>query len=138
MLYDPEFSWFLPTAGDLESFGNPETQRTASFEYLLEVARAAERSGFVSVLIPVGDACEDAWVVGGMVAARTEKLKMLVAVRPGFVAPVVAAKMVATFDKSMLETGPTGRAATRFSSPLVCRRLDNSTGQSTSSRGVRR
>jgi alkanesulfonate monooxygenase len=36
-----------------------------------------------------------------MIAARTERLKMLVAVRPGFVAPVVAAKMVATFDKLM-------------------------------------
>jgi alkanesulfonate monooxygenase len=32
-------------------------------------------------------------------AARTERLKMLVAVRPGFVAPVVAAKMVSTFDQ---------------------------------------
>jgi alkanesulfonate monooxygenase len=97
----PEFSWFLPTSGDLESFGRRETNRDASLDYLTEVARTAERAGFVSVLIPVGDACEDAWVVGGMIAARTERLKMLVAVRPGFVAPVVAAKMVATFDKLM-------------------------------------
>lgn len=101
MLHDPEFSWFLPTSGDLESFGRPETSRDASLDYLTRVARAAEAAGFVSVLIPVGDACEDAWVVGGIIAARTETLKMLVAVRPGFVAPVVAAKMVSTFDQLM-------------------------------------
>jgi len=100
-MHHPEFSWFLPTSGDLESFGRRETQREASLEYLVRVAQAAERAGFVSVLIPVGDACEDAWVVGGMVAAQTERLKMLVAVRPGFVAPVVAAKMVSTFDRLM-------------------------------------
>ena len=98
MQHDPEFSWFLPTSGDMESFGRPETQRAASLDYLVQVARAAEDAGFVAVLIPVGDGCEDAWVVGGMVAAQTERLKMLVAVRPGFVAPVVAAKMVSTFD----------------------------------------
>ena len=98
MQHEPEFSWFLPTAGDLESFGRPETQRPATMEYLVRVARAAEDAGFVAALIPVGDGCEDAWVVGGLVAAQTEKLKMLVAVRPGFVAPVVAAKMVSTFD----------------------------------------
>jgi alkanesulfonate monooxygenase len=85
----------------MESFGRPETNRPATLEYLTEVACTAERAGFVSVLVPVGDGCEDAWVVGGIVAARTEKLKMLVAVRPGFVAPVVAAKMVSTFDALM-------------------------------------
>jgi len=99
MNYEPEFSWFLPTSGDLESFGRPETQRTATLPYLGQVAKAAEDAGFVSVLIPVGDGCQDAWVVGGLMAAYTEKLKFLVAVRPGFVAPVVAAKMVSTFDQ---------------------------------------
>lgn len=98
MQHEPEFSWFLPTSGDLESFGRHGVQRAATLDYLLAVSRAAETAGFVSVLIPVGDGCEDAWVVGSMIAARTQKLKMLVAVRPGFVAPVVAAKMVSTFD----------------------------------------
>lgn len=38
-------------------------------------------------------------MVAGLVAGQTERLKFLVAVRPGFVAPTVAAKMVATFDQ---------------------------------------
>lgn len=98
MQYEPEFAWFLPTSGDLESFGKAETQRKATLPYLARVARAAEASGFSSVLVPVGDGCEDAWVVAALLAPQTENLKYLVAVRPGFVAPVVAAKMVATFD----------------------------------------
>ncbi|MGH2610077.1 MAG: LLM class flavin-dependent oxidoreductase [Tepidiformaceae bacterium] len=98
-MQDPEFAWFLPTAGDLESFGKADTRRAATLPYLAEVGRAAEHAGFTSVLVPVGDACEDAWVVAGLVAGQTERLKFLVAVRPGFVAPTVAAKMVATFDQ---------------------------------------
>lgn len=97
----PEFAWFLPTSGDLESFGRVETQRKATMPYLAQVARAAEDAGFTSMLTPVGDGCQDAWVVATALAAQTERMKFLVAVRPGFVAPVVAAKMVATFDTLM-------------------------------------
>ncbi len=100
-MHDPEFAWFLPTAGDVESFGRIETQRKATMEYLLRVARAAETAGFTSALTPVGDGCQDAWIVASALAAQTEKLKFLVAARPGFIAPVVAAKMVATFDSMM-------------------------------------
>lgn len=99
MTFTPEFSWFLPTSGDAELIGDPATQREASFEYLRDVARAAERAGFTAALVPVGDVCQDAWVVAGLLAGQTERLRYLVAVRPGFVAPTVAAKMVATFDR---------------------------------------
>jgi alkanesulfonate monooxygenase len=98
-MHQPEFAWFLPTSGDTESFGRPETNRPATFDYLSRVAHAAEAAGFSSVLVPVGDACQDAWIVASSLAPVTERLKFLVAVRPGFVAPVVAAKMVATFDR---------------------------------------
>lgn len=98
-MHEPEFAWFLPTSGDLESFGDPSTNRPATAEYLARVAQAAEKSGFTSVLVPVGDACQDAWVVASLLAPQTKTLKFLVAARPGFIAPVVAAKMVATFDQ---------------------------------------
>lgn len=98
-MHEPEFSWFLPTFGDSLTFGDASTQRPATMEYLAEVAQTAERNGFTTVLVPVGDGCQDAWVVASLLAPRTERLRFLVAVRPGFVAPVVAAKMVATFDQ---------------------------------------
>ncbi|MEX2238098.1 MAG: LLM class flavin-dependent oxidoreductase [Dehalococcoidia bacterium] len=97
--HETEFAWFLPTSGDTESFGDRSTEREATFDYLVEVAQAAEAAGFSSALVPVGDSCQDAWVVAALAAPLTKDFKFLVAVRPGFVAPVVAAKMVSTFDR---------------------------------------
>lgn len=92
-----DFGWFLPTMGDTEVIGPPTREATA--DYLTEVARAAEDAGFVFALVPVGTTCQDAWLASSVVAARTEKLKFLVAMRPGFIAPTVAAKMSNTLDQ---------------------------------------
>jgi alkanesulfonate monooxygenase len=92
-----DFGWFLPTMGDAERIGPPT--REPDLEYLVRVAQAAEDAGFVFALVPVGTTCGDAWLASAMVAARTDKLKFLVAMRPGFVAPTVAAKMANTFDQ---------------------------------------
>jgi alkanesulfonate monooxygenase len=92
-----DFGWFLPTMGDSEVIGPPTREATA--DYLVEVARAAEDAGFSFALVPVGTTCHDAWLSSAIVAGRTERLKFLVAMRPGFVAPTVAAKMSNTFDQ---------------------------------------
>ncbi|MHB8377256.1 MAG: LLM class flavin-dependent oxidoreductase [Dehalococcoidia bacterium] len=92
-----EFGWFLPTMGDTDTIGPPTREATA--EYLVQVAKAAEDAGFVFALVPVGTTCQDAWLAAAMVAARTERLKFLVAMRPGFIAPTVAAKMSNTLDQ---------------------------------------
>jgi len=92
-----DFGWFLPTMGDGEVIGPPTRPATAA--YLCEVARAAEDAGFVFALVPVGTTCQDAWLASAVVAARTGKLKFLVAMRPGFVAPTVAARMSNTLDQ---------------------------------------
>ena len=92
-----DFGWFLPTMGDSEVIGPPTREATA--DYLVEVARAAEDAGFKFALVPVGTTCHDAWLSSAIVAGRTERLKFLVAMRPGFVSPTVAAKMSNTFDQ---------------------------------------
>ena len=92
-----DFGWFLPTMGDSELIGPPD--REATLDYLVDVARAAEGAGFNFALVPVGNTCQDAWLASAVVAGRTEKLKFLVAMRPGFVAPTLAAKMSNTFDQ---------------------------------------
>ena len=94
-----DFGWFLPTMGDTETIGPPTREPTA--EYLVEVARAAEDAGFVFALVPVGTTCQDAWLASAVVAAQTEKLKFLVAMRPGFVSPTLAAKMSNTLDQAL-------------------------------------
>jgi alkanesulfonate monooxygenase len=92
-----DFGWFLPTMGDTETIGPPT--REATLDYLTTCARAAEDAGFGFMLVPVGTTCEDAWLAATAVAARTEKMKFLVAMRPGFIAPTVAAKMSNTLDQ---------------------------------------
>ena len=92
-----DFGWFLPTMGDSETIGPPTRDATA--DYLTDVARAAEDAGFVFALVPVGTTCQDAWMASAVVASRAERLKFLVAMRPGFVAPTVAAKMSNTLDQ---------------------------------------
>jgi alkanesulfonate monooxygenase len=65
----------------------------------LRVARAAEDAGFEYALVPVAPACYEAWIACAMVSARVERLKMLVAARPGYILPSLMAKMIATFDQ---------------------------------------
>jgi alkanesulfonate monooxygenase len=73
--------------------------RPATLDYLCQIVRAAEQLGFAGALTPTGAWCEDAWLTTAMLAARTEKLKFLVAFRPGLVSPTLAAQMAATFQR---------------------------------------
>ncbi|WP_427309945.1 FMNH2-dependent alkanesulfonate monooxygenase [Cupriavidus sp. H39] len=91
--------WFIPTHGDSRYLGTSEGARAVSFDYLKQVAVAADTLGYEGVLIPTGRSCEDPWVVASALAAVTQRLKFLVAVRPGLMAPTLAARMAATFDR---------------------------------------
>ncbi len=102
--------WFLPTSGDgREVVGGPlgtpgprrgpGGQRPPRLGYLAQVARAAEQMGFVGALTPTGLHCEDAWLVTAALSRETERLKFLVAFRPGFVAPTLAAHQAATYQR---------------------------------------
>ncbi|MDT7580641.1 MAG: alkanesulfonate monooxygenase [Pseudonocardiales bacterium] len=100
--------WFLPTNGDSRQLvggghglgtGSAGAIRPASIEYLAQVAQAAEQVGFTAVLTPTGAWCEDAWLTTAMLVARTERLKFLVAFRPGFLSPTLAAQQAATYQR---------------------------------------
>ncbi|PZD96021.1 F420-dependent oxidoreductase [Paenibacillus sambharensis] len=93
-----EFGWFIPTTGDGRYLG-VEPERPATQAYMTEVAVAAEEAGFEFALIPAGGDCLDAWVVGSWIGAQTTRLKPLVALRPGLISPVLAARMAATLDQ---------------------------------------
>lgn len=93
-----EFGWFLPTNGDTTTYAHP-VEVEQSFEMFERVARTAEDAGFSYMLIPVQTVCWEAWIAGAMMAARTSRMRMLIAARPGYIAPVQVAKMVATFDQ---------------------------------------
>ena len=94
--------WFLPTGGDsrnLVAAGDHSHQRAPTFEYLATVARAAEQLGFDAMLTPTGTFCEDAWLTTAALLGETERIKFLVAFRPGFVSPTLAAQMASTYQR---------------------------------------
>jgi alkanesulfonate monooxygenase len=103
-----QFHWFLPTNGDGRDIvggghgvatGAAGAIRPASLAYLGQIARSAEQLGFAGALTPTGAWCEDAWLATAMLTEVTERLKFLVAFRPGLMSPTLAAQMAATFQR---------------------------------------
>ena len=104
--------WFLPTTGDSRtdlSHGDAvgrrpgedlgHGQRPGSLAYLGQVARAAEQAGFEAALTPISSWCPDPWVLTAALTQQTERLKFLVAFRPAFLSPTLAAQMAATYQR---------------------------------------
>ncbi|MGZ8251702.1 MAG: FMNH2-dependent alkanesulfonate monooxygenase [Methylophilaceae bacterium] len=91
--------WFLPTHGDQRYLGTSHGARPATYSYLKQIAQAADRLGFEGVLVPSGRSCEDPWVISSALINETQRLKFLVAVRPGFTSPTVSARMASTLDR---------------------------------------
>src|SRR5882672_8943228 len=91
--------WFLPTHGDGRYLASAVGGRAVGYRYLRQIAQAADSVGYQGVLIPTGRSCEDPWVVASSLIAATDRLRFLVAVRPGLQSPSVAARMAATFDR---------------------------------------
>ncbi|GAA0237180.1 LLM class flavin-dependent oxidoreductase [Cryptosporangium japonicum] len=102
------FHWFLPTMGDSRNLvagghgvdlGRAAGDRPASLGYLTQITRAAEQLGFVGALTPTGAWCDDAWLTTAMLAGASERLKFLVAFRPGLLSPTLAAQMATTYQR---------------------------------------
>lgn len=91
--------WFIPTHGDGRYLGTAAGGRAVSFPYLRQIAQAVDNLGYTGALLPTGRSCEDAWIVAATLASVTQKMRFLVAIRPGLVSPGVAARMAATFDR---------------------------------------
>ena len=68
-------------------------------EYVRRFARAHEESDFDRVLIGYSSSSPDGTQVAAYAAAHTDRLGFLVAHRPGFVFPTVAARTFATLDQ---------------------------------------
>ncbi|MDG2114151.1 MAG: LLM class flavin-dependent oxidoreductase, partial [Actinomycetota bacterium] len=82
------------------------TSRDASFEYTKRTALRAEQLGFDTMLLaehfmnPVDPSLSqlDAWSTAAALAAVTERIEIITAVKPGFRAPGVIAKQAADID----------------------------------------
>lgn len=103
----PRVGFWLPIFGgwlrNVEDEGMPTT-----FEYCLQVARRAEQLGFSTALIAElnlndvkgpAEPVLEAWSTAAALAATTERLEIMAAVRPGFRNPAIVAKMAANIDQ---------------------------------------
>jgi alkanesulfonate monooxygenase len=79
--------------------GEAAHQRPPTLDYMIQVAQVADTMGFDGVLTPTGTACEDSWIVCAALIRETKNLKFMVAFRPGFVSPTLAAQQATTFQR---------------------------------------
>lgn len=94
-----EVLWYLPTGGsDGRYLGTKQGSRVVDLNYLKQIAHAVDTLGFAGALLPTGRFCEDAWIVATALLSVTERMKFLVAFRPGLIAPALAARTAASFD----------------------------------------
>ncbi len=116
-----EFFWRIPINGDGRSIAQSEWNRgdwtattyrhisprtqdgvsddTTYLDYLTQVARAAEQTGFDGVLVPSAWNSEEPWLVSILLAQQTRRLRFMPAFQPAFFEPVYAAKLSSTFQR---------------------------------------
>ncbi|AYM95417.1 LLM class flavin-dependent oxidoreductase [Acidovorax sp. 1608163] len=66
--------------------------------YVRVFAQAHEHAGFDRILVPASSSSPDTLLTVNYAASVTDKIKFLLAHRPGFVAPTLAARQLATLD----------------------------------------
>jgi alkanesulfonate monooxygenase len=115
-----EFIWQLPTAGDGRygyaqptrrgerqsdapafnaSVSDPRGTRFNYFDYLHQIARAADLTGFDGLRIPNTPDGDEAWIVAGYVARSTRHLKLLTEFDAARGSAVYAAKNAASYQR---------------------------------------
>ncbi len=79
----------------------PGGLRDAQYDFSLELLTAADRVGFDLVLFAERHYGQDlsAWVLASAIASRLDRMLALVAVHPGLIDPVMAAKMAVSVDR---------------------------------------
>lgn len=69
------------------------------YDYLAQVARAAELTGFDGLVIPDEPAGEEPWIVTGTLLRETRRLQLVTAIAPGSASGVYHAKMAASVQR---------------------------------------
>ena len=77
---------------------HPPTGAVVDPGFIQRFAQAHETAGFDRILVAWGSTSPDALLVASHAAAATSRIGFMVAHRPGFIAPTLAARKIATFD----------------------------------------
>jgi alkanesulfonate monooxygenase len=78
---------------------HPPGEKIPDRNYIRSFAQTAEAGGFDRLLVGYHSDAPDGFLVAAEAAAGTDRIGFLVAHRPGFVAPTVAARKFATLDQ---------------------------------------
>src|SRR5450830_1549274 len=77
---------------------HPRSAPTLQPDYVETVARAHEAAGFDRALVAFHSNSPDSTLIASHAASVTKKLQFLIAHRPGFAAPTLAARQFTTLD----------------------------------------
>jgi len=116
-----EFLWRIPVHGDgrrahhlhtrgewngLQTHQAPkrvapehDDQLFAYYDYIQQVAKAADIVGFHGALIPAFPHTEEPWVLASALARETKRLRLLIAIQPWFIHPAYASQMAASLQR---------------------------------------
>jgi alkanesulfonate monooxygenase len=94
-----KFLWFIPTFGDGRYLASARGARDTNLGYVHQIAKAVDELGYYGALLPTGRTCDDPWIVASALIPLTQRMRFLVAIRPGLMSPTISARMVATFDR---------------------------------------
>ncbi|XVJ70430.1 MAG: LLM class flavin-dependent oxidoreductase [Rhizobacter sp.] len=112
--------WRIPTHGEPSShrartphrgdwFPGNDARRQAGLsgehglsyiDYLAEIARAAEISGFQGGLTPSFPMTDEPWAISAFLARETKTFRFMIPFQPGFLNPVTAARMTASLQRA--------------------------------------
>ena len=97
----PEVAWFSALCDDdYEFLGVPDPALRSSWDHCRAIVERAEAAGFDNILLPSGyDLGMDAPAFAAAVAAVTERIRLLLAVRAGELWPPQLARQLATIDR---------------------------------------
>ena len=121
------YGFWLPVFGGWLRNLDDEGMET-SWEYASRLARRAEQIGYDLTLIAelnlndikgVDEPSLDAWSTAAALAAVTERLELMVAVRPTFHNPALLAKQAANIDRISMRAGLAGEGGGRLSLNVV-------------------
>jgi alkanesulfonate monooxygenase len=92
-----EFIGFIGTRDFSET--RPATGPVVDVNYIETVARAHDAAGFDRALVAFHSTSPESILIAGHAASVTERLGLMIAHRPGFTAPTLAARQFATLDQ---------------------------------------
>ncbi len=122
-----EVSWFSALCDDdYEFLGVPDPALASSWGHCRDIVQTAERGGFDNILLPSGYALGiDTTAFAAAIAALTERIRLLMAVRIGESWPPQLARQIATLDQITAKGGQGRMTINIISSDLPGETLDS-------------